>query len=122
MENLTCVGYHNPPEPLPRAAGRTVMSEIMVWSVVVGAAAALAAIAMLYTQVEYETHSGFDAIVHRVMERLKEQIPTQPRTAPQRKGPGAQHNHRAVRAERRTFPRRRIDDLFPSRKLKRIGT
>jgi hypothetical protein len=96
------------------------MSEIMVWSVVVGAAAALAA--MLYTQVEHETHSGFDAIVHRVMERLKEQIPSQPRTTPQRKSPGAQHGHRAGRAERRAFPRRRIDDLFPSRRLKRIGT
>lgn len=98
------------------------MSEIMVWSVVVGAAAALAAISMLYTQVEHETHSGFDAIVRRVVERLKEQIHLQPRTTPQRKSPGAQHGHRADGGERRAFPRRRIDDLFPSRKLKRIGT
>lgn len=95
------------------------MSEMGGWTMVVGVAVAIAAISMLYTQVEQETRSAFEAVLQRIMARLEKQPGHATETVLERVS-RAQDDGGAGKPERRAFPRRRLDDVFPSGKLRRM--
>jgi hypothetical protein len=96
------------------------MRELLGWTMLTGMAVGLLGLSMLYGQVEHETRSAIDAALRRIMGHLEERkrstkgrITVSPHARPRRGRPG--------KADRRTFPRRRLEDLFPSRKFARAS-
>ena len=86
------------------------MSEAFGLCLVVGLAAMLVGISMLTAQCERQTRSALEAVIGRVIARLQEvsKAPGLPRIPP----PAS-----AGSPERRSIPRRRLEDNFLSRRL-----
>ena len=101
------------------------MSEVVIWTMVVGLAVAIVAVSMLSLQVEQQTRDAFEAGLRNAMARLQEQFHNRPGRNAERTVAGASKRwstgKRAGVSERRAFARRRIEDLFPSLKTRRSG-
>jgi hypothetical protein len=101
------------------------VSEAVIWTMVVGLAVAIAAVSMLSFQVEQQTRDAFEAGLRNATALLQERFHNRPCRNAERTAAGASKawstGKRAGVPERRTFARRRIEDVFPSLKTRRSG-
>jgi hypothetical protein len=101
------------------------MSEVFVWVIVVTLAVVLAAVPMVAFHVQRESRRAFEATVRNAMAHLQPHFHSEPAhtfEAGFMQGNKTRRNRlRAGAHERRAIARRRLEDIFPSLKTRRLG-
>src|SRR5262245_11446272 len=97
------------------------MSEVLGWIMVVAFAVVVAAVPMVAFHVRQESRRAFEATVRDALARLEPQLNNESQRRLMQANRPTRSRPRSAAHERRAIARRRLEDVFPSQRARRLG-